>query len=469
MISRRGVLIGAGVGAAALGTAAYKLSGPGGRGQEGRSIARPVATEHNPPEAADVVIIGGGIVGVLAAFHLARRGVSVVLCEKGVIAGEASGRAVGQVVSGGLDVNKSDLIAYSKREWAGLNEAVGGETGYRANGYLSPFLSSQDRGFWEGWLAEMGKVEPQGTLLSAGQVKQMIGEGKWLGGYYNPTDGGTEPRLAAPAIAEGAKRLGAKLVAPCAVRGLETSAGRVSAVVTEKGTIRTERVLLASGCWSTLFASNLGIRLPGLNMFSMVRSVYGVDGPPGTGDLPGVSWRKQLDGGYTVSVVGGTAPIVPATFRFGLDYWQAFREAHWEIKPNFGRYFFEQLGVPGRWEMDEVSPFERLRILEPSSNGPLADQALERIRQHLPAFRTLKRGPVWGGALVATPDNMPTAGEVKSLPGLFLATGLTYGMTFGPAVAALIADLMTGRRPAIDPRPYRYERYIDGTELEFRP
>lgn len=469
MASRRSVLLAAS-GVAALGGAGalYKLSGPGGTAGAGRGRATRVQTDALPPTQADVVIIGGGIAGTITAFHLARRGVSVVLCEKGEIAGEASGRAVGQVVSGGLDPGKMDLVRFAKEEWSRMNTAIGGESGYRQDGYLSPFSSAEEGDFWTSWHQSVRDFEPSARFLSAAEVKAKLGSDAFKGAYFNPTDGGVEPTLAAPAIAEAARRHGAKLVAPCAVRGVEMSAGRVSGVVTEKGRIQASSVVLAGGCWSPMFAENLGLHLPGLNIFSVVRSVYDVEGgPPGTGDFPEVSWRKQLDGGYTVSVVGGTVPVVPAMFKLGTEYFQALREAHWDVRLNLGSYFFDQLGVRKRWTLDEVSPFEETRVLEPSSNPPLAQRALDEIKRRLPAFERMRAGPVWGGALIATPDNMPTVSAVRSHPGLFMATGLTYGMTMGPAIGALMADLVTGQQPRIDPRPYRYERYIDGSKLRF--
>lgn len=464
-ISRRQLIVGAGV--VAAGAALWKVTGPGGGAIDGRSRANTVVTDTVLPKSADVVIIGAGIVGVTLALHLASRGVSVVVCEKGQVAGEASGRAVGQVASAGLSPEKMGILNYAKSEWALMNERAGGDTGYRRNGYFCPFTSDQDAGMWEEWLNAVRGDEPEAKILTADQARSLIGPGDWKGAFFNPTDGGVEPTMAAPAIAEGAKRLGAKIIAPCAVRGIETAGGKVSGVVTELGVIQASSVVLAGGCWSPLFARSLGIDLPGLNIFSMVRSVYGVDGPPGTGDLPTVSWRKQVDGGYTISVVGGTVPLVPAMFRDGLKYLDAWRKAHWDIHLNASTHFFEQLGVPSSWRMDEVSPFEKMRVLQPTDNGPIAQQAIDDIQAMMPAFKGMRLTDAWGGALIATPDNTPTVGPVASHPGLFLATGLTYGMTMGPAISAMLADIITGNKPVIDPHPYRYERYIDGSKLLF--
>src|SRR5277367_2682633 len=92
--------------------------------------------------------------------------------------------------------------------------------------------------------------------------------GNWTGALYTASDGKAEPQRAAPAIAEAARRHGAAIVTQCAVRGLETEGGRVSAVVTEKGRISCDKVVLAGGAWCRLFCGNLGVVLPQLKVLA---------------------------------------------------------------------------------------------------------------------------------------------------------------------------------------------------------
>ncbi|MEM6666932.1 MAG: FAD-binding oxidoreductase, partial [Pseudomonadota bacterium] len=86
------------------------------------------------PKRADVVVIGGGIAGVMTALTLAERGVSVVLCEKGAIGGEQSGRNWGWCRVMGRDPREIPLMMEAKRQWQGMNARIGGETGYRQAG-----------------------------------------------------------------------------------------------------------------------------------------------------------------------------------------------------------------------------------------------------------------------------------------------------------------------------------------------
>jgi len=95
-------------------------------------VVDPVETDAVQPKRADVVVIGGGIIGVSTAFALAQKGISVVLCEKGHIAGEQSSRNWGWVRKTGRDEREIPLIAEALRLWEGMDKAVGAETGFAA-------------------------------------------------------------------------------------------------------------------------------------------------------------------------------------------------------------------------------------------------------------------------------------------------------------------------------------------------
>ena len=127
----------------------------------------------------------------------------------------------------------------------------------------------------------------------------------WIGGVHSPTDGRAEPSLAGPAIAEAARKRGTTLHQDCAARGLETAAGKVSGVITEKGTIRTQAVLLAGGAWSGLFCRRHGLRLPQAGVKSTSFSTEAAPEVTSGGlSMPDVTIRRRLDGGYTVGLGG---------------------------------------------------------------------------------------------------------------------------------------------------------------------
>ena len=471
-VSRRQLLKYGGVGGvAALGIGAYKLSGPGGSVVDGKSRAAPFQGDAALPSSADVVIVGGGIVGACAALYLAEKGVKVLLCEKGAIAGEASGRAQGQVSSAGLDPAKQDLIALSKSLWAGMNEAVGGETGYRRNALIVPFEHEQEGSDWEGWLKAASAKAPEARLLSSKEANGMLpATTKWAGAFYDPSDGGIEPTLATPAIAEGARRRGAAISVNCAVRGFSTSGGRISEVITERGRVKTSTVIVAGGCWSSKFLERFGIRFPTANMFSSlarVRLEHSPDSFPGNFEVPAAIARRHIDGTYSFGATSGRIPVTPQLISNLWAFRKVIMDPPWDVHPHLGEYFFSELASGGNWGMDEISPFEKVRILQPSINTPLLDTVISNMRAAFPAIGKISTVEQWGGALTVTPDNVPVISAVPGHDGLFMAAGFTYGITMGPAAGKLIAELVSNEKPSIDLNFYRYSRFTDGSDLVF--
>ena len=109
-------------------------------------------------------------------------------------------------------------------------------------------------------------------ILRPDEVDQVLpgSSRRWAGALYTANDGRAEPQRAVPLMAQAARRLGAMIVTSCAARGFETTAGRVSAVVTEQGTIDCNAAILAGGAWSRLFCGNMGIDFPQLKVLGSV-------------------------------------------------------------------------------------------------------------------------------------------------------------------------------------------------------
>jgi len=220
------------------------------------------------PERADVVVIGGGIVGCSTAYFLAKMGISVVLCEKGRIAGEQSGRNWGWVRQQGRDPAEMPMILDSLRIWRGLKEETGEELGFVEGGSLYLARTQADLEGHASWLPTAEQYQLDSRLVEGRELGGLLegADGRWAGALYTVSDGRGEPALAAPALARAAARLGATVASGCAVRGLELSAGRVSAVITERGPVATSTVVCAAGVWTSLFCGNLGVAVPQLKV-----------------------------------------------------------------------------------------------------------------------------------------------------------------------------------------------------------
>ncbi|MED5608962.1 FAD-binding oxidoreductase [Pseudomonas sp. JH-2] len=445
----------------------------GGALEHGVSRAAPVPDAGMLPRECDVVVIGGGFIGCFTALALAERGLRVTLCEKGVIAGEASGRSIGWIDSQYLSPRKMELIDCSKRLWERMDERIGASTGYRRCGLLSLFKSPDDADAARQWLASVqGLPGVDAYLVDAREAASLLPAGADTrhGGLYQPSDACAEPTLAAPAVALAAGRLGANVLQHCAVRGIECQAGRVSAVHTERGRIAAQAVVLAGGAWSPLLARRLGLPLPQLMAFGSAQRIRpAVAGPDTSAWLAQGIYRANGDGSYTVGAVNGAAPLTPTTLRHLWQMLPAIRQMWSQVDPVFSLdTFLHDLKHLRGWPLDGPSPFERCRILQPETRHGVLRETLGQLQAHYPLFADARVEETWAGALVSTPDNMPVISGVERMPGLFLGTGFYYGLTMGPAAGQALADLVSGRTPEFDVHPYRHERFVDGSALQFQ-
>jgi len=479
MIGRttRRTLIGAGVaagltGAVGLGTLWLRA---GGALVPGVARARRVESDTTLPDQVEVVVVGGGNIGCLTALTLAERGVPVALCEKGVIAGEASGRSLGYIDCQFLDAEKLPLIGRTKQLWAELTERVGAEVGYRASG-IALFCTSQDA--LEGaahWIESVkGAPGVDARILTATEAKALAGPttDNLVGAMLEPSDSIAEPQLVAPAVADAIRRQGGKVFQGCAVRGVETAAGRLAAVVTERGRIRCRAVVVAGGVWTPLFARSLGIDLPQFMAFSGIVRLDANKGPA----IPsitqrGVVMRPTLQGACDACAAVGIVPITPMLLHHAMQMrkvWRQMSDFAGEVRPVLNlKTFLEEWRIPERWRLDEPSPFEQRRILMPEENTKVLDGVLAGVRASYPAFNDAHVLERWSGALTSTLDNMPVLSGVEGHPGLYLGSGCYYGLTQGPAAGEALADLVMGRMPKFDLRPYRLSRFSDGSRLRF--
>ena len=140
------------------------------------------------------------------------------------------------------------------------------------------------------------------------------------------------------------------------------------------------------------------------------------------------------------------------------------RMRHGEVKIRFGTRFFHELAQPNRWALDRPSPFEAIRVLDPPVREAILQQTQRHVTKAFPVFHAMRVAESWGGMIDVTPDGIPVISAVDLVPGFHIATGFSgHGFGIAPGAGRLMAQLVTGETPVVDPAPFRYSRFIDGT------
>lgn len=428
------------------------------------------------PDAADLVVVGGGVIGVSTALFAARKGLRVVLVEKGRIAGEQSSRNWGWIRQQGRDPHELPIMVEAAQHWRDLAKLTNDDIGLRQTGVTYMAKNAAEMEAFAAWLPHAQTHGVDTRLLSRAELAELMpGATKdWPGGLFTPSDMRAEPWLAVPALARMVARAGAIIVEGCAARGIETQGGAVSALVTEAGRVRTSAVVVAGGAWSALFLRNAGVDIPQL---SVRATVVAVDAAPmpyeGGGADHEIAFRTRADGGYSLAAgefheffIGRDA------FRHARKFWTQIRS-----DPFGTRYYpAAPAGYPDgwrtrrRWALDEASPFEAIRVLNPKPNAAKARKLVRDFAALFPHVGAVRAKAAWAGMIDTLPDRVPVVDRVPQVPGLVVATGMSgHGFGIGPGMGRVLADLATDGDVGHDLSRFRFGRFTDGSPVDLGP
>jgi len=373
------------------------------------------------PRTADVVVIGGGVMGASTAYHLAHKGArEVVLIEKEPFFGVMS---TGQCAGGIRHQFSSEinirLSIESIRMLERFPEEMGQDIGLNFTGYLFLLTQPEDIPAFRQNVALQHSLGIMTQWLEPDEIARRIPlvnlEGVLAGTIYE-RDGLVDPSSLVQGYVSNARRLGARLFTDTQAIGVRVSAGRITAVETNHGIIQTPLVVNACGAWAPQIGRMVGVEIP-------IEPI-----------------RRQI-------VV--TTPIreVPPDFPFVIFFHESLyfhREGEGILtgKSNPDETPGYKLNVDAEWEMVHM------------------DEAMVR----LPVLRAAGLLSHWAGLYEVTPDAHPILGRVPTLEGFYLMAGFSgHGLMHGPVVGLLMAEeILDGRAQTVNIDPFRYDRFLGG-------
>ncbi|MFP5345750.1 MAG: NAD(P)/FAD-dependent oxidoreductase [Actinomycetes bacterium] len=372
--------------------------------------------ERTVPSRASVVVIGGGVMGVSTAFHLAEAGVQdVVLVERDALGSGSTSKAAGGVRAQFSDRLNIQLGLRSLEAFERFRERPGQDIDLQQVGYLFLLDTPEAVEAFEQSVHLQNELGVPSRIISAEEAKRLsplVDTEGLLAAAFSPTDGHCTPESVVLGYATGARRLGARVLAGCAALGIETDGDSIRAVQTQAGRIETETVVCAAGAWSKEVGSWAGV------------------------DLPVTPLRRQI-------VVTEPMADLPQHLPMTLDFSTSF--------------YFHREGaglLVGMSDPDEEPGFK----LQRSDSGlPRLSAAIERR-----APRLLEVGLTsgWAGLYEMTPDHNALIGEATSCSRFLYATGFSgHGFLMGPAVGEVLRDLYLGRTPFVDVSPLDAGRF----------
>jgi sarcosine oxidase subunit beta len=373
------------------------------------------------PPRAEMVIIGGGVIGTSCAFHLAEAGVGdIVLIERDSLGSGSTSKAVGGVRSSftsraNIEMGLRSLEAYSR-----FPERPGQDIDLRRVGYLYLISRPEDVAAFESGVALQNALNVQSRMIGPPEAKRLsplIDPNGLLAAVWSPQDGTASPESVVLGYANGARRHGAVLCTGVTVTGIDVDAGEVTAVRTDAGTIRTGVVVCAAGAWSAQIGAMVGV------------------------DLPVTPYRRQV-------VFTEPIPELPDPLPMTIDFPSTF-------------YFHRE----GRGLVLGFSdPEERPGFNLDYQTEDWLPRLFALVERRAPSILDAGLTTGWAGLYEITPDHNQIIGEHGEVSRFLYATGFSgHGFLMGPAVGEIIRDLYLGRSPFLDVNGFGVQRFSDPT------
>jgi sarcosine oxidase subunit beta len=372
------------------------------------------------PKSADIVIIGGGVMGASAAYHLAKRGVkNILLLEKESHFGTgATGRCAGGVrYQFSTEVNvKLSMASLPMIER--FKEELGQDVSYRKCGYLLVATNEKDEQEFKWNVALQNRLGVQTELLSGDEVRKRLPLMRFddaIAGTFNQKDGTVDPNSVVMGYVNAAQKMGVIALTGAEVTGVTVGGGEVREVQTNLGTVETRMVLNAAGPWSSLIGAMAGIQIPVTPL------------------------RRQM---FT------TNPLkeVPEDFPFVID----FAKSLYYHREGEGLLIgmSNQNEKPG-FDQNVDEDFELVNL----------ETAIERM----PLIERASRASHWAGLYEVTPDAHPIYGATE-VKGFLLCTGFSgHGFMHGPISGKLMSEyILDGKFSSVDVSMLDLKRFVEG-------
>ncbi len=379
------------------------------------------------PKSADVVIVGGGVMGASTAYHLALRGCrNVLLLERESFFGiQATGKCAGGIrYQFGTEINvRLSLLSLPMLDR--FEEELGQPIDLRYCGYLFLLTTEEDVAVFRQNMAMQNRLGVPVQWLERDEIARMVPlldlEGV-LGGTFHAGDGLADPNGVVQGYVSGARRLGARLLNDVEVQGIRVEGGRVRGVVTDQGEVSTPVVVNAAGPWAGEVGKMAGV------------------------EIPIVPVRRQI-------VVTGPIPDIPLDFPFVIDFAQSL--------------YFHREGpgiLTGMSNPDEPVGFDQ------SVDPEWELEHLEAAMARLPVLEKAGLASHWAGLYEVSPDAHPILGRIPQLEGFYCIGGFSgHGFMHGPICGLLLAEeILDGSAHTLDISSLYIDRFQGAdTRIEY--